>query len=103
MIFAEIKSELSGTDYHHELVELIKTNFSDVESGLQGDSWVWICDGSDKVEVDTFSSTNHEIKCDKADVLLVKQVIDCLSTQYNVQVYAKPKLDFLEALDAEDE
>lgn len=35
-------------------------HFSSVESGLQGDSWIWILDGDEKVSIDSFTSMKHQ-------------------------------------------
>ena len=68
---------------------MIRSQFSDVEAGLQGDSWIWIFDGDDKVEIDTFSSMKHQIKSCTAGSH-VQQVIDALRAKYDVQVFNPP-------------
>ena len=62
MIFAEIKYGKRYELMHNELFLFIKSKFKKVESGLQGDSWIWVFEGNDKVAIDTFSSMTHEIK-----------------------------------------
>ncbi len=85
MIFAEMQYEKDYSEFHNELVEFIRINFSEVKCGLQGDSWIWIFNGSDKVEIDTFSSMKHQVKCTSSDSKLLKEVIDILSTKYKLQ------------------
>jgi hypothetical protein len=100
MIFAEMEyakeyAKLYGdlVEFHTELVEFIKSEFSDIKYGLQSDSWIWIFDGSTKVAIDTFSSMKHQVKCDSAGSLLLKKVIESLSAKYVLNVYSEPELE----------
>ena len=56
MIFAELQYDQPYSDAHSSLVTLLGRHFKNLESGLQGDSWIWILDNGLKVSVDTFSS-----------------------------------------------
>ena len=56
MIFAEIEYQKHYSDFHAELLAFVGKHFSQVQSGLQGDSWIWILDGEEKVAIDTFTS-----------------------------------------------
>lgn len=93
MTFAELRYESHYSEMHHELVEALSAEFPDVQSGLQGDSWIWVVEGGEKVAVDTFSSMKHEVKADAADSTLAKKVIQTLSRKYDVLVYETPKPD----------
>jgi hypothetical protein len=42
MIFAELEYDQSYYDVHEPLVALLGRHFSNIESGLQGDSYVWV-------------------------------------------------------------
>ncbi|MDT8320269.1 MAG: hypothetical protein RQ826_07050 [Xanthomonadales bacterium] len=55
MIFAEFQYPCRYADVHDELLALVRKRFAEVQSGLQGDSWIWIMDGGEKVVIDTFS------------------------------------------------
>ncbi len=62
-------------------------------SGLQGESWIWIFEGDEKVAIDTFSSMDfHQIKSSKHGTL-VQRVIEILLLRYKVNVYQTPKLE----------
>ena len=87
MIFEEMQYQSHYSDFHSELVEFISANFSNVESGLQGDSWIWVFEGNDKVAIDTFSAMKHQIKCANKNSLLVSKVINALSNRYRLHVY----------------
>jgi hypothetical protein len=56
MIFAELEYDQHYDELHKPLLTLIKASLNHVESGHQGDSWIWIFDGGFKVAIDTFSS-----------------------------------------------
>ena len=92
MIFAEIEYQSEYRDFHPELAAYIGAQFSLVKSGLQGDSWIWILDGEEKVAVDTFSSMKHQIKSQK-DGQHVQNVIETLRLKYKVRVYETPELE----------
>ncbi len=66
MIFAELEYQKHYSDVHAELLAVVDKHFSRVQSGLQGDSWIWIFDGEEKVAIDTFTSMKHQIKSAKA-------------------------------------
>ncbi len=89
MIFAEIKYPHHYSDVHSGLVALVEQHFSHVQSGLQGDSWIWIMDGGEKVSIDTFTSMIHQVKSAKAGPH-VQRVVEVLLTKYQVAVYEAP-------------
>lgn len=82
----------SYDDFYHELLAYIKSNFKNVELGLQGDAYIWIKNNNEKVALDTFTSMRFEIKCDVKNGTLVQEVIDSLKTQYPVSIYPEPEL-----------
>ena len=95
MIFAELQYDQSYSDEHAQLVALLCRHFQSVESGLQGDSWVWIVDNDQKVSVDTFTSMRHEIKSSQPCRLL-DQVLAVLAGQYTLQLMAPATFEGLE-------
>lgn len=92
MIFAEMNYPSPYEDFHSELSSFLSAHFSQVKSGLQGDSWFWIFDGGEKVAIDTFSSMKHQIKSARAGPH-VQSVIDTLRSRYSVNVYETPTLE----------
>ena len=92
MVFAEMEYQKHYSDFHAELLAFIGKHFSQVQSGLQGDSWIWILDGEEKVAIDTFTSMKHQIKSPKAGVH-VRKVIETLARQFEVKGYAEPALE----------
>lgn len=93
MIFAEIQYEKHYSDFHAELLTLIEEEFPNVESGLQGDSWIWVSEGSEKVAIDTFTSMQHQIKSSDKDSPLTKKVIAALASKYPVIINATPEYE----------
>jgi hypothetical protein len=89
MIFAEMTYDEHYSDFHHELLAWVQRQFSNVQSGLQGDSWIWISDGMERVALDTFTSMKHQIKSRKPGAH-VQRVIDKLATRFEVTVYPQP-------------
>ena len=92
MIFAQLQYDDSYSDVHAELAAFLGAHFEDTKSGLQGDSWIWIREGEEKVEVDTFSSMQHQVKS-ATHGELVQRVIEVLMLKYDVQLHAAPELD----------
>lgn len=92
MIFAELEYQKHYSDVHAELLAFVDKHFSRVQSGLQGDSWIWILDGDEKVAIDTFTSMTHQIKSAKAGAH-VRKVIETLRRRFEVKVYEEPELE----------
>ena len=93
MIFAEMEYQSGYSDFHSELVTFIESNFSTVKSGLQGDSWIGIVEGNDKVAIDTFSSMKHQVKSESSNSQLMNTVIQTLSRKYKLHVYDGTELE----------
>ncbi|GHU29037.1 hypothetical protein AGMMS50256_12930 [Betaproteobacteria bacterium] len=79
-------------NFHPELLAFVSKYFSDVEVGLQWDSYIWIKDGEEKVAIDTFTSMKHQIKSPKAGPH-VQKVIATLRIKYKVKMYDEPELE----------
>ena len=93
MIFAEIKTDESYYDIYPKLLKLVQQTFSNVESGVQGDAWIWIYEGEEKVALDTFTSMRFQIKSDNINGLLVQKVISKLNEHYELYIYDEPELE----------
>jgi hypothetical protein len=92
MIFAQMEYQKHYSDFHAELLAFVGRHFSQVQSGLQGDSWIWILDGEEKVAIDTFTSMKHQIKSRKPGVH-VQRVVEALLRQFEVKVYEDPAFE----------
>jgi len=92
MVFAEMEYQKHYSDFHAELLAFVGRHFSQVQSGLQGDSWIWILDGEEKVAIDTFTSMKHQIKSPKPGAH-VQAVITTLLRKFQLRVYEEPELE----------
>ena len=89
LTFAVIDHPESYYDAYDVLLAHIRQHFSDVQSGVQGDAWIWIFEDGEKVAVDSFYAMQMEIHAD-ADSPLVQKVIDLVGEIYPVRRYEEP-------------
>lgn len=90
MIFAELMYSGRYEDFHDELLAFVRERFEEVESGIQGDSWIWITYRGERVALDTFTSMRHQVKSRKPG-LHVEKVIAALKEKFAVNEYARPE------------
>ena len=92
MIFAELQYDQPYSDAHSSMVALLGQHFQNLESGLQGYSWIWILADGHKVSVDTFTSMHHQVKAAQPSWLL-DHVLAILANQYKLRVVDPPALE----------
>lgn len=92
MIFAEFDYPEHYSEFHNRLARHLQATCQHVESGLQGDSWFWVLDGGQKVELDTFYSMKHQLKSAQ-DGPHVRRLIASLEREFTLRVYAQPGLE----------
>ncbi len=92
MIFAELEYPGRYEDFYDELLAFVRTKFAEVESGLQGDSYIWIMDGEEKVALDTFSSMKHQVKSPKPGRHL-EIAINAIKGKYIIKIFGEPELE----------
>ena len=92
MIFAELQYDQPYADAHSSLVALLGQHFQNLESGLQGYSWIWILADGHKVSVDTFTSMHHQVKAAQPSWLL-DHVLAILANQYKLRGLDPPALE----------
>lgn len=90
MVFAELAYSQPYEKMHADLEHFLRASFPTVKAGLQGDSWIWVIEGEEKVAVDTFTSMRHEVKAAK-DGPLVRKVLDALASEYKLSVHRSPQ------------
>lgn len=91
MLYAELTYPEHYSEVHDELVEYLEQRFAQVQSGLQGDSWVWIFEGDDRVAIDTFYSMKHQVKATQGARTLAHRVIAHLAGRYELVVPDPPQ------------
>ena len=87
--YAIIEHSNSYYDFYEELLTFVKSNYRDVESGVQGDAWIWVKRDNVKVEIDTFYSMNFEIHAENKHQLL-EAVINTIQEKYPIRIYDPP-------------
>ena len=90
VIFAELDYDCSYDEAHDQLSSVLRRSFSMVEDGHQGDSWIWVHDGSVKVAIDTFSSMKHQVKSELPGEH-VQRVLDALGRHYRLLIKNPPE------------
>lgn len=93
MIIGEILHDGHCEDVFHYLLKLIEHNFQNVESGSQGDAYIWIYERDEKVSLDTFTSMRFQLKAQKSGGLLTERVLSIIKTQFEFYLYEVPEIE----------
>jgi len=88
VIFAELHR-----DHFDEILRSLTEQFKDIQSGRQGDDWIWIHLGDDKIEIDSFYSMELEVKGKRRHYTVAIQAIQKLDDSWITQVFDPPKVD----------
>jgi len=91
MIYGEIISDESYYDLFSSLLKYVEDLYPSVESGIQGDAYIWIKSEEEKVYLDTFTSMRFQIKSNKVGGTLLEDVISKLELSYKVYLYQVPE------------
>jgi hypothetical protein len=87
--FAVIDHKQNYYDFYDELLNFIKRHFANVESGIQGDAWIWVLQDKQKVSIDTFYSMQFEIQSE-SNCDLLQSVLKTIQSKYPVNRYNTP-------------
>ena len=88
VIFAELTR-----DHFDEIVQTLTTQFENIQFGRQGDDWIWIYIGEDKIEIDSFFSMELEVKGKYNLLKIANQIIGTMESSWIIQVFDPPKID----------
>ena len=91
MIFGEIVTEKNYCDFYPELLYFVQHHYENVESGIQGDAYIWIKDKNEKVALDTFTSMRFQIKSSQRGGTLLEGVINLLESSFSLYIYDEPE------------
>ena len=91
MIYGEIISDQDYYSQYPVLLEFLEKHFENVEAGVQGDAWIWINEGKEKVMLDTFTSMRFQIKSKKVGGSLIEKVISVLKKNFDLYIYNEPE------------
>ena len=93
MVFAELRYE-GHYDYQHDnIVNCLQEAFPDLQSGHQGDSWIWVGDEDNRVSIDTFYSMTHQVKAASPDNALLGLVLNRLQSSFELEIFENPQAE----------
>jgi len=87
-IFAEL-----NRDHFTDILQSLTEHFENIESGRQGDDWIWIHLDDDKIEIDSFYSMELEVKGKHQQYAVVKQILQSMKSNWILQIFDPPKVD----------
>lgn len=88
VIFAEL-----NRNHFDEILQTLSEQFKNIQSGRQGDDWIWIHLGEDRIEIDSFYSMELEVKGKRKHHTTAMQIIQKMEKSWIIQVYDPPKVD----------
>lgn len=88
VIFAEL-----DRDRFDEILHTLKGRFENIEYGRQGDDYIWIYLGDDKLEIDSFYSMNLEVKGRTGHLPAARQILAQLQADCILVIFDPPKID----------
>jgi hypothetical protein len=88
VIFAELHR-----DRFDEILQSLLEQFQNIQSGRQGDDWIWIHLGDDKIEIDSFYSIELEVKGKRMHYSTAMQALQKLDDRWIIQIFDPPKVD----------
>lgn len=89
VLFAEL-----NRDHFDEILQSLTEQFEDIQSGRQGDDWIWIHLDDDKIEIDSFYSINNlDIKGKYKHYSVAKQVLQNIKKDWIIKIFDPPKPD----------
>jgi len=88
VIFAEL-----NRDHFDEITQTLLDQFENIEYGRQGDDWILIHLGNDKIEIDSFYSMELEVKGKYKYLTVAKQIIPNMDSKWLLQVFDPPIID----------
>lgn len=89
VIFAEL-----NRDNFDEILQSLTEQFKNIQSGRQGDDWIWIhLTDEDKIEIDSFFSMQLEVKGKYKHIPIVRQILHEIKDDWILNVFDPPKID----------
>ncbi|MBC7877148.1 MAG: hypothetical protein H7Y59_08270 [Anaerolineales bacterium] len=88
VIFAEL-----DRDVFDQILERLMHHFQNVQFGRQGDDWIWVNFSNGKIEIDTFYSTNLEVKGERRQYSIAMELLHVLENKWIIKEFDPPKVD----------
>ena len=88
VIFAEL-----NRNHFDNILQTLKEHFQNIQSGRQGDDWIWIHLGEDRIEIDSFYSMELDVKGKYKYIAVARQIIQSMKSEWIRQVFDPPRMD----------
>lgn len=80
-------------DNFDEILQALESHLENIQSGRQGDDWIWIQLGEEKIEIDSFYSRNLEMKGKYKQLTIAMQILQQMDDAWVIQFFDPPKID----------
>lgn len=88
VIFAELER-----DNFEEILARLMQYYPGIQSGRQGDDWIWVHFDDEKVEIDSFTSMQLEVKAKRRQTAVVRKLLSLMEPGWVLQVFDPPRED----------
>jgi len=88
VIFAELYR-----DNFDDILQTLRRHFEYVEFGRQGDDWIWIQVGDNRIEIDSFYSMEMEVKGKYELLPVINGIIQQMEVSWVVRIFDPPRID----------
>jgi hypothetical protein len=87
-IFAELKR-----DRFDDILDRLLAHYADVRFGRQGDDWIWVHVEDDRIEIDSFTSEQLEVKGKRKHSKTVQDILRFIEKEWILNRFNPPKKD----------
>ena len=88
VIFAELDREK-----FEDICDRLAQHFQNIQSGREGDDWIWLHVGDEKIEIDSFYSERLEVKGRRKDYNTVQNLLGLIEKEWILRRFNPPKID----------
>lgn len=88
VIFAELDREK-----FEDILERLLKHFQAVQFGRQGDDWIWVHFPDERIEIDSFTSDNLQVKGTQNQRKSAWSILDVLEKDWIIQIFDPPLVD----------
>lgn len=87
-IFAELKRER-----FEDILDRLMAYYAGIRFGRQDDDWIWIHADDGRVEIDSFSSEQLEVKGGRGQTGTIKRILGVMEKDWVLKRFDPPKED----------
>lgn len=88
VIFAELNREK-----FEDILDRLMKYFQGIQFGRQGDDWIWVHVEDDRIEIDSFTSKQLEVKGRRKHSKTVKYILQVIEKEWILKRFDPPKKD----------